>query len=114
MAAMILAQNENYVFIRLVDSVTAVNDGTWFPVGDYGKGHIYTKYAAVTAVTYVTLNGWDEDLDPTTTSHGNELIGTVTASGLTYVTETSLFVKARVAGGTTTAAVSVYGLFRKS
>ena len=115
MAARVLKDGQNWMHILLVDSVTAANTGTWFPVGDYTTSHVFAVTAGngVTSTAGWTVHATDIADAPPSATAGTVIVNTQTTDGFTDLTVQSVYVKVVVEDATTTAAYSVYGVFRR-
>ena len=113
--ARVLKQGDNWVHILLVDSVTAANTGTWFPVGDYTTSQVFAVTAGngVTTMAGWTVHATDIEDKPASATAGTVIVNTQTTDSFTDLTVQSVYVKVVVEDATTTAAYSVYGVFRR-
>lgn len=115
MAANVIREGGFYKHILLADSVTAANTGTWFPIGDYTSGHVYseTEGNGATSTMGWTVHMVSASSPPNSATAGVVVVNTITADGFTNLTIAAVYVKVVVEDATTTAAQSVWGVFRR-
>jgi len=113
--ARVLQTGDNWTHILLADSITAANTGTWFPVGEYTSSHVFAVTAGngVTSTAGWTVHATSITDPPASATAGTVIVNTITADGFTHLTVQSVYVKVVVEDATTTAAYSVYGVFRR-
>lgn len=100
--------------VTMLDSVTAVNTGVWFPTEPWESARFqFTGPGTTTA--WCEVNGSNKITQPTDASHGSLLYPTVTAMGIsTTVTDLPRWTKVRCGAGTTTAQITCVAIFRRA